>query len=120
MDPMVTTIKDSPSMTNPEQQKGCLPNPTTDKAELVSLKQECKELKIPNIKKPMLKSIEKVVPIKRGWTSESKKVGWANKKENTSGIGKGGWATTWEGRQHVRRGRSWKERLKPRHGNSDE
>ena len=81
MDPMVTTIKDSPSMTNPEQQKGCLPNPTTDKAELVSLKQDCKDLKIPNIKKPMLKSIEKVVPIKRGWTSESKKVGWANKKE---------------------------------------
>ena len=120
MDPMATMFKDNSSKTNTEEQKGSLSNPTTDKVELASLKQDFKDLKIPHNEKPTLKSIEKVVPIKRGWTSESKKVGWANKKENPPGIGKGGWATTWEGRQHVRRGRSWNERLKPRHGNSNE
>ena len=111
MDPMATIFKDNSSKTNTEEQKGSL----------ASLKKDFKELKILHTnEKSTIKSIEQVLPNKSRWTSESKNVGWAIKKENPPGIGKGGWATTWEGRQHVRRGRSWNERLKPRHGNSNE
>ena len=34
------------------------------------------------------------------------------------GTGKGGWPTTWEEMRHVPKGRSWAERLKPRHSRS--
>ena len=108
---------------------------TSDTSGLHSLKDDFNEMTIPTSIEPPPKctnTIKKVIPIKRKSSLDHQKVVLLSQSASRDGfrkggwgtgnsalvIGKGGWATTWQGRSFVPKGRTWAERLKPRHSNS--